>query len=1278
MTVRTWINKLFAPKPRTIRKDMFRFQPRLEVLEDRTLLSPVVATNTRDLINDIAAANNGTGPTTIQLQAADATNGFDFASAYNSTLNALPQITANITIEGTSGYTNTVQRSTATGTPAFRLFDVAQGGSLTLENLTLTGGLAQGTGAAGDGGAIYSSGTLNLSNVTVATNKAVGSNGTAGANGGKRTTAFGRTYHVTAGAGDTGANAYGGGLYVAGGTVTLSNDTLSGNNAQGGNGGSGGSSLIFGASGGSGGAGSGGGMYVASGSVTLSNDTLGGNNAHGGNGGNGGSGGFGGFSNGSGGSGGAGSGGGMDVAGGTVTLSNDTISSNNANGGSGDYGYVAGGSGGAGSGGGMDVAGGTVTLSDDTLSGNTANGGSGGFSYLYGGSGGAGSGGGMDVASGTVTLSNDTLSSNQANGGSGGPSDFRSGVSGVSGGGGAGSGGGIYVAGGTVTLSNDTLSSNTAQGGNGGSSNFFSGSGGNGAGGGLDILSSNTTLANTFIAENGVTAGTGGRGTGSPNGSPGNTSGPDVSGNVASSDHDLIGDGSDSNLSSGDSGGDLVGYTADQLYLGSLGDNGGPTKTIALLANSPAIDAGDSNAPGLAATDQRGYARIVGPNVDIGAYEYNATAATTDLSVSGSATSAVYGGQITYTLTVTNNSSSDQSNVTLVDNLPANTTLVSWSVQSGWIRSAPVTGGSSGTVSAWISSLTANTSATFTLVVQLNSSAAAGTVISNTASIGPITGDPTPNGNSVSFQTTINPLAVTLSGSRTYDGTTTAAASILSITNLIGSDNVTLSGSATLAGANAGTQTITSFAGLSLGGTAQNNYTLTGASCSVTINQLAVTLSGSRTYDGTTTAAANILSITNLIGNDRVTLSGSATLAGANAGSEKISSFVGLTLGGTVQNNYTLIGASGSVTINQLAVTLSGSRTYDGTTTAAAGILSITNLVGNDNLTLSGNATLASANAGTQTISSFAGMMLGGAAKNNYTLTGASGSVTITPATVSVTTAKINATAGAPFSGTLATITNNVDPLGKDDYTAVIAWGDGTTSTGTITGSGSTLAITGSHTIADPVNETVQVTISNKQGNTKTATISDTATVTSLGKNVTTGLTGGIGFWNNMNGQALIDSFNGGKNATALATWLATTFPNLYGANAGSNNLTGETNAQVAAYFQSLFKMGGTQVQAQVLAVALNIYATTSSLGGNVGASYGFTVTAWGLGAYSFNVGSDGAAFGVPNNSTRNVLELLLAVNNQAKNGVLYNGNATLQSEAADLFNKLNKAGGIG
>ena len=54
--------------------------------------------------------------------------------------------------------------------------------------------------------------------------------------------------------------------------------------------------------------------------------------------------------------------------------------------------------------------------------------------------------------------------------------------------------------------------------------------------------------------------------------------------------------------------------------LGALGNNGGPTPTVPLLASSPAIDAGDSSA--FPPTDQRGVARPFGPAPDIGAYEY--------------------------------------------------------------------------------------------------------------------------------------------------------------------------------------------------------------------------------------------------------------------------------------------------------------------------------------------------------------------------------------------------------------------------------------------------------------------------------------------------------------------------------------------------------------------------------------------------------------------------------------------------------------------------------
>jgi len=65
-----------------------------------------------------------------------------------------------------------------------------------------------------------------------------------------------------------------------------------------------------------------------------------------------------------------------------------------------------------------------------------------------------------------------------------------------------------------------------------------------------------------------------------------------------------------------DLGGNLA-PNAD-LKLGQLADNGGPTRTHALLSGSPCINAGSN--PAAAPTDQRGLARSVG-GVDIGAYE---------------------------------------------------------------------------------------------------------------------------------------------------------------------------------------------------------------------------------------------------------------------------------------------------------------------------------------------------------------------------------------------------------------------------------------------------------------------------------------------------------------------------------------------------------------------------------------------------------------------------------------------------------------------------------
>ena len=85
---------------------------------------------------------------------------------------------------------------------------------------------------------------------------------------------------------------------------------------------------------------------------------------------------------------------------------------------------------------------------------------------------------------------------------------------------------------------------------------------------------------------------------------------------------------------SGNPGGDVFGANnkgnnliGGNALLAALGNYGGPTPTMALLPGSPAINAGNNTLvnnppfPGPPFTDQRGFNRIVGPNVDIGAFE---------------------------------------------------------------------------------------------------------------------------------------------------------------------------------------------------------------------------------------------------------------------------------------------------------------------------------------------------------------------------------------------------------------------------------------------------------------------------------------------------------------------------------------------------------------------------------------------------------------------------------------------------------------------------------
>ena len=230
-----------------------------------------------------------------------------------------------------------------------------------------------------------------------------------------------------------------------------------------------------------------------------------------------------------------------------------------------------------------------------------------------------------------------------------------------------------------------------------------------------------------------------------------------------------------------------------------------------------------------------------------------------------------------------------------------------------------------------------------------------------------------------------------LSGAtRVYDGSLNAAASLLNITNSVTGDTVTLGGNATLASKNVGSESFT-LAGLTL---SNSNYTLTGGATSgaVAITAKPVTVAtingATRVYDSTLNAAPNLLTITNILTGDTVTLSGNATLAGSGVGNEAIS-LAGLSLSNP---NYTLTGgaASGNVMITALPVSVAAAngavKIYDGTSSAASNLLTITNILTGDSVTLSGNATLAGSAAGNESFN-LSGLSLN---NPNYTLAGAS------------------------------------------------------------------------------------------------------------------------------------------------------------------------------------------------------------------------------------------------------------------------------------------------
>ncbi len=234
---------------------------------------------------------------------------------------------------------------------------------------------------------------------------------------------------------------------------------------------------------------------------------------------------------------------------------------------------------------------GNLTLTDCTVSGNSAFNGGGVYN------------------SGTANLTDCTVSGNSAPAGSGGFADLRN------------SGGGVYNRG-TANLTDCTLSGNSA-------------TGSHGFGGGVYNYGPTGNLILTACTLSGNSAPFGG-GLYNPGGDYGGTVGltdtiiagnanggasNDIGGSVSGS-YNLIGTGGSGGLANGVDG-NIVLTSLTDLGLVPLGNNGGPTQTMALLPGSPAPRARVHRRISGVTTDQRGVPR--GNVLDIGAYQATAT-----------------------------------------------------------------------------------------------------------------------------------------------------------------------------------------------------------------------------------------------------------------------------------------------------------------------------------------------------------------------------------------------------------------------------------------------------------------------------------------------------------------------------------------------------------------------------------------------------------------------------------------------------------------------------
>ncbi|WP_307732620.1 YDG domain-containing protein [Massilia sp. MB5] len=309
--------------------------------------------------------------------------------------------------------------------------------------------------------------------------------------------------------------------------------------------------------------------------------------------------------------------------------------------------------------------------------------------------------------------------------------------------------------------------------------------------------------------------------------------------------------------------------------------------------------------------------------------------------------------------------------------------------------------------------------------------------VSDIALSGTDAGNYTLASTSAATQAAITPraLVVTAQGaSKVYDGLTTATATLSD--DRIAGDQLSVSGgSAAYADKSAGSGKALSVGGITLSGADARNYALASATASgrgdITPRDLKITVSGvDKVYDGSTSASISFSD--DRLSGDAISYAASANFADKNVGQGKTVSMSGVTLGGADAGNYRLTSATASTTasIRPRALNVSASgvdKVYDGT--VAATVAFGDDRVAGDQLSLGGEASFASKNAGVQQLV-FGAISVSGADAGNYVVnTSTSGSATIAPRRLVVSASGADKVYDG---GTTARVTLGSDALAGD------------------------------------------------------------------------------------------------------------------------------------------------------------------------------------------------------------------------------------------------------